>query len=141
VGFSSYHDKLSPIPGSVYDRSVWTAHFVYQGHRVEFLNEGLLARFRNASDGHVSIPGFYSQIAYRVGSNWRPYFRFDYLNVYGRGSVVAGTAQYAPWRTVTTGGLRYDLTESVALKFELGREKDWLRPSWIGAAMQVAFTF
>jgi hypothetical protein len=37
--------------------------------------------------------------------------------------------------------VRYDLTESIALKFELGRESDYLRPSYISAATQLAFTF
>jgi hypothetical protein len=46
-----------------------------------------------------------------------------------------------PWKTVYTGGVRYELTDSVALKFELGRESDYLRPSYISAAVQLAFTF
>lgn len=141
AGFSSYHDRLTPSSGDSFDRSVWTVHAVYQAHRLEFLNEGILASFRNAKEGRVSIPGFYSQVAYRVGPSWSPYFRFDYANVYGKGGVVTSTAQYMPWRTVTTGGLRYDLTDAVALKLELGRETDRLRPAWIRAAMQIAFTF
>ena len=141
VGFSSYHDQFSPLPGSLLSRSVWTAHAVYHANRLEFLTEGILARFRTAGLGYGNVPGFYSQLAYRVGSNWTPYARFDYVNVYGRGQVGDYAPQYVPWKTVLSGGLRYDMTEAVALKFELGRETDRFHPDFIRAAMQVAFTF
>ena len=141
IGSSSYHDKFSPEPGSMLNRSVWTAHAVYQAHRFEFLNEAVLARFREPGLGYGNVPGFYSQLGYRVGSNWTPYTRYDYVNVYGKGSVGEYAPQYVPWRTVFSGGLRYDLTEAVALKFELGRETDRFQLPWIRAALQLAFTF
>jgi len=141
MGFSSYHDKFSPLPGSSLGRSVWTAHIVYQANRFEFLNEAVMARFDERSYGHGTIPGFYSQLAYRVGSNWTPFVRYDYVNVYGTGTVGEFAPQYVPWRTVWSGGIRYDLTEAVALKFELGREADRNQQAFIRAALQVAFTF
>ncbi len=140
-GFSSYHDRFSPLPGSTLARSVWTAHLVYQANRFEFLNEGVLARFNEPGLGYGTVPGFYSQLGYRVASNWTPFVRFDYVNVYGQGQVGAYAPQYVPWRTVWSGGLRYDMTEAVALKFELGREADRDRQVFIRAALQVAFTF
>jgi hypothetical protein len=141
IGFSSYHYKFSPLPGLSLSRSVWTAHAVYQANRFEFLNEAILAQFSQPSLGHGNVAGFYSQLAYRVASDWTPYLRFDYANVYGDGQVAAYAPQYIPWRTVFSGGLRYDMTEAVALKFELGRETDRFQPAWIRAALQVAFTF
>jgi hypothetical protein len=141
VGFSYYHDRFVPQQGFLLTRSVWTAHAVYQARRFEFLNEALLTRFQHPTQGYATVPGFYSQLAYRVGANWSPYFRFDYANVYGKGLVGSSAPQYIPWRTVNSGGIRYDLTEAVALKFELGRERDRFQPAWIRAAVQVAFTF
>jgi hypothetical protein len=141
VGFSSYHDKFTPQPGSLLSRSVWTAHAVYQANRFEFLNEVILAKFREPGLGYGNIPGFYSQLGYRVGSNWTPYTRYDYVNVYGGGQVGEYAPQYVPWRTVFSGGVRYDITEAVALKFEIGRETSPLQSPWIRAALQVAFTF
>ncbi|HEV2687739.1 MAG TPA: TonB-dependent receptor [Bryobacteraceae bacterium] len=141
LGFSTYHDKFSPAPGVRFDRSVWTAHAVYHARRLELLNEGVLERGRNVTNAHISIAGFYAQAAYRIGSNWSPYVRFDYSNVYGKGDLVTGVQQYLPWRTISTGGIRYDLTESVAFKVELGRETDRFQPAWIRAAAQIAFTF
>jgi hypothetical protein len=86
--------------------------------------------------------GFYSQFAYRVASSWKPYARVEYLNAYGSGVIsTAFDRQYVPWKTVYTGGVRHDLTDSVAVKFELARETDYLRSSYISAAVQLAFTF
>lgn len=142
IGFSAYHDQFSPAAGFALNRSVWTVHLVNVRGRVEFLNEGMLIGMREGSRGSATGLGFYSQIAYRIASSWKPYARVEYLNAYGNG--VLGTAilrQYVPWKTVYTGGVRYDLTENVALKAELGRETDYLRPSFISAAIQLAFTF
>jgi len=140
AGFSGYRDSFSPEQGAFLNRSVWTAHVVYQANRIEFLNEGVLTNFRDRSGGHASVPAFYSQLAYGIGRNWRPYFRYEYMNSNGTGSESVAH-RYIPWRTVTLGGVRYDITDSVALKFELGRETNWLVSPWIRAAAQVAFTF
>jgi hypothetical protein len=141
IGFSTYHDLFSPVAGFALDRSVWMVHFVYVAGRVEFLNEGLRFGLGDSSAGSATALGFYSQIAYRIASSWKPYARVEYLNVSGTGAVETETRYYVPWKTVYTGGVRYDLTESVALKFELGRESDYMRSSYISAATQLAFTF
>jgi hypothetical protein len=110
---------------------------------VEFLNEGMRIGLQDPSGGGSGTGlGFYSQVAYRIAPSWKPYARVEYLNAYGTGLLNTATArQYIPWQTVYTGGVRDDLTESVALKLELGREADYLRPSYISAAAQLAFTF
>ncbi len=141
IGFSSYHGQFSPEAGFRLDRSVWMVHFVYVRGRVEFLNEGLLIGMRDSLGSGTGL-GFYTQIAYRIASSWKPYARVEYLNVYGNGAISTAVGRvYVPWKTVYTEGLRYDLTESVAMKFELGQETDYLRPSYISAAAQLAFTF
>jgi hypothetical protein len=142
VGFSTYHDLFSPAASLHLDRSVWMIHFVYVRGRVEFLNEGMRIGLSDGSLGSGTGLGFYSQIAYRVGSSWKPYARVEYLNAYGIGVIdTAISRAYEPWKTVYTGGVRDDLTESVAVKLELGRETDYLRPSYITGAVQLAFTF
>jgi len=142
IGFSTYHDLFSPAAGFQLDRSVWTVHLVYVRGRVELLNEGLrIGLLGLAAPGAAIGLGFYSQLAYRVASSWKPYARVEYLNVYGTGAVDTETRYYVPWKTVYTGGVRHDLTDSVAVKLELGRETDYLRPSFISAAGQLAFTF
>ena len=141
VGFSSYRDRFSPEQGYSMARSVWTGHVVYQAHRIEFLNEAVWAKFRHPQDGQGNVPGFYSQLAYRVGSSWSPYVRFEDIHATGTGLVGAYAPQIVPWRTAETFGVRYDLADAVAVKFEAGRGTSQLRPFWIQAAVQVAFTF
>jgi hypothetical protein len=141
IGFNTYHDLFSPLAGFALDRSVWMVHVVYVNGRVEFLNEGLLFKLADSYAGSSTALGFYSQIAYRIAPSWKPYARVEYLNVYGTGGVDMETRLFVPWKTVYTGGIRHELTDSVALKFELGRETDYLRPSYISAAAQLAFTF
>jgi hypothetical protein len=142
VGFSTYHDLFSPAANFHLDRSVWMIHVVYVRGRVEFLNEGMRIELSDDSSGSGTGLGFYSQIAYRIAPSWKPYARVEYLNAYGIGALyTAVDRQFVPWTTVYTGGVRDDLTENVALKFELNRETDYLRPSFISAAVQLAFTF
>jgi len=141
VGFSAYRDKFSPGFGVFFHRSIWTAHAVYHARRLEFLNEVVLEKATAPTLGNANIPGFYSQAAYRVRSNWSPYLRFDYLNVYGKYVEIDALKQYFPWRTIFSGGVRYDLSEAVAFKFELGRETGRFQSPWIRAAAQIAFTF
>ena len=141
TGFSYYRDLYTPVEGLTAGRSVWTAHAVYQANRFEFLNEVVLAKFQRLNSGWGNAQGFYSQLAYRIGSSWTPYFRFEDMNSYGRGLLGSTVQLAAPWRTIFTGGLRYDLNEAVALKFELGRDNRVGQPAWVQAGMQVAFTF
>jgi hypothetical protein len=138
LGFSWYHDNFERL---AFGRTVWAAYAVYRAHRLEFLNEAVLVRVQHPTAGNANIPGFYSQIAYRIGSNWSPYFRYESVNTYGTGLVGEQIPQYVPWRDASVFGIRYDLTESIALKAEVARELDRNRHDLIRAALQVAFTF
>jgi hypothetical protein len=143
IGFSTYHDLFSPLAGTQLDRSVWMVHFAYVRGRVEFLNEGVLFGLQGGgpSLGSATAQSFYSQIAYRIASSWKPYARVEYMNLHGTGLVDTEAHLYIPWKTVYTGGVRHDLTDSMALKFELARETDYMRSSYISAAVQLAFAF
>jgi hypothetical protein len=142
IGLSSYHGQFSPEAGYHLQRSVWMVHIVYVEGRVELLNEGMLIGLQDGSLGSGTALGFYSQLAYRIATSWKPYARVEYLNVYGAGVINAAVdRQYVPWKTVFTGGVRHDMTDNVAVKFELGRETDYMHPSYISAAVQLAFTF
>jgi hypothetical protein len=142
IGFSTYHDLFSPEAGFKLNRAVWMVHFVYVRGRVELLNEGMRIDLSDGSSGSGTGLGFYSQFAYRIAPSWKPYARVEYLNAYGTGVLETAVDRlYVPWKTVYTGGVRHDLTENVALKLELGRETDYLRPSYITTAVQLAFTF
>jgi hypothetical protein len=140
AGFSAYHDRFSPFTGFTVDRSTFTAHLVYTANRIEFLNEGVLAHLH---DGPVhatgTFAGFYSQLAYRVGPNWGPYVRVEKLTIHA--DPLFSALSVAPWRSMYTGGIRYDWNDHVAIKAEAGHEADWAAPPYYQAAMQVAFAF
>ena len=140
AGISEYRDRFSLLLGQWVRRSVQTAYAVYQAHGIEFLNEVALAKFRQSADAYGRIPAGYSQIGYRMFPSWTPYLRFEYANANGR-NVNELPRTFVPWRTVELGGVRYDVNDFTAIKFEIGHETSWQQPSWIRAAAQVAFTF
>ncbi len=142
VGFSDYHDRFSPFSGLNLDRGGITAHVVYVANRWELLNEGLVAHLSYAAaNASLTFSGFYSQVAYRFGSNWGPYVRVEKLSVQGSPLFFANMPAAANWRSMYTGGVRYDWNDHVAIKLELGHEADWGVPAYYQAAMQVAFAF
>lgn len=116
-GFSAFHDHVTPAGKPNVGESIFVAHAVYQNTRFEFLNEAVL--LHHSVDGanfSANIPAFYSQISRRWG-NYRPYLRYEYMNVPGSDPLFRSVGlQHGP-RT----GLRYDINEFAALKFEYGR--------------------
>jgi hypothetical protein len=136
-GFSVYRDKLAPANSPAIGETILAAHAVLIRPKYEWLNEALLDR--HAVIGTASIfntPAFYSQISKQFGS-YRPYFRYEYLNVAKNEPVFPDVAlRHGP-----LGGVRYDPHESVALKLEY--QYTFLRdkPGVHGLTAQVGFTF
>jgi hypothetical protein len=141
IGFSAYRDKVT-LPGwTALTRKVWSFHVVYNGNRFEFLNEGVVCPIQ--SDGSMAagtVSGFYSQLAYRLGSNWGPFVRVEKMSVHSD-AFFNPLTPYVPWRSTYTGGVRYDWTEAIAVKFELGHEAYVGYPAAYRAAAQIAFAF
>ena len=137
VGFSAYHDLLVPLTSPVpVGETILAAHAVYSTNNFEWLNEALVVR-HSPDGGHVfETPGWYSQISRRWGS-YRPYFRYQYIN--------AGT--YDPifpdvgLRAGPQAGLRYDASESVALKLQYDYTALRNQRAVQGLEAQVGFTF
>ncbi len=116
-GFSAYHDHLTSPGATKTKENIFSAHFVYQNTRFEFLNEAVLMRHSpDNSNLTVNIPGFYSQISRQWG-NYRPYFRYEYVKVPSRDPLFADVGLLHGPRI----GLRYDLNEFSAFKLEYNR--------------------
>jgi hypothetical protein len=116
-GVSNYHDHITPPGVPNVSEDVLAAHVVYQNSRFEFLNEAVWLRHTSRDGARVSnTSGLYSQISQRFG-NYRPYFRYEYLNVpisdplYSDIGLLHGPK----------AGLRYELNEFTAFKIEFGR--------------------
>jgi hypothetical protein len=137
VGASVYHDTLTPTGRPTIDELILAAHAVYQRPAFEFLNEVVLLR-HESNDGapRVDSPSFYTQIS-RRWSAYRPYFRYEYVDVPERDPVFHGIDKF---RRVLLG-LRYDWGDSTALKVEYGRESGEGGPAFNTLTLQAAFTF
>jgi hypothetical protein len=144
-GASIYRDRLTPDGGPKIEQRIYTAHAIYVRDRFEFLNEGVLMHHRAALPGGggrvTTVPGFYSQIAYRIVPSGRPYFRFEFMNPAASDPVVSGLMGTSGFRRAYTAGYRFDIAEFCALKFQIERvSRRDLRPSTEGSA-QLSFAF
>jgi hypothetical protein len=116
-GFSAFHDHVTPAGRPNVGENILVGHAVYQNSRFEFLNEA--AVLHHSVDGtnfSSNIPAFYSQISRRWG-NYRPYLRYEYMNVPVSDPLFSAIGLRHGPKT----GLRYDINEFAALKFEYGR--------------------
>jgi len=82
------------------------------------------------------IPGFYSQISRQFGA-YRPYLRYEYLNAPNNEPVFPEIGL----RAGPLAGVRYDASESVALKFQYNYTFLRNQPGVNGLTTQVGFTF
>jgi hypothetical protein len=116
-GFSNYHDHVTPAGKANVTENILTTHVIYQNSRFEFLNEAVL--LRHSAEGTAiaaNTPGFYSQISRSFG-DYRPYFRYEYLNVPNRDPLYSNVALLHGPKL----GLRYELNDFSAFKIEYGR--------------------
>ena len=137
IGFSAYRDKLVPDtqPVSV-GETILAAHVVYSTPNFEWLNEALVVRDTPVGGHTYATPGWYSQISQRFGS-YRPYLRYQYINASPNEPIFPDIGL----RAGPSVGLRYDASESVALKLQYDFTALRNQPSVQGLQAQVGFTF
>jgi hypothetical protein len=83
-----------------------------------------------------NTPGFYSQISKRWGA-YRPYLRYQYINASNREPIFPDVGlQEGP-----SVGLRYDWSESVAVKLQYDYNGMRQQPGVNSLGLQVGFTF
>src|SRR5579864_1344996 len=136
VGFSVYKDLLVPNNLPAVGETILAAHAVYATPTFEWLNEALVVR-HSPEGGHTyETPGWYSQISRKFGS-YRPYFRYQYINASPNEPVFPDIGLHAG----PSVGLRYDASESVALKLQYDYESLRNQHAVQGVQAQVGFTF
>jgi hypothetical protein len=122
AGFSIYHDHLTFSDNFNHDELISTVHIVYTDSKYELLNEAMLVRHTNSMLGAPGVfhtPGFYTQFSRRFG-NYRPYFRYAYVNA-GVAEPIYGDPADGPIvgrRNGPTLGLRYELNDHAAWKLQ-----------------------
>jgi hypothetical protein len=137
VGFSAYHDKLvpetQPLPVS---ETILAAHAVYSTTNFEWLNEALVVQHTPEGGHTYQTPGWYSQISRRWGQ-YRPYFRYQYINASPNEPIFPDIGL----RAGPSAGIRYDASESVALKLQYDYNSLRNQSAVQGLTAQVGFTF
>ncbi len=137
IGFSGYHDKLMPFGAPRIDETILAAHAVYMAPKFEWLNEVVLLRHAPEGTSQVfNTPGFYTQIAKRFGS-YQPYFRYQYINASDHEPVFPDVGRMDG----PSFGLRYDASESVALKMQYDYNLARHQQNYSGLNLQLGFTF
>ena len=138
VGASYYRDRLTPEGLPHINQSIESVYADYVSPTWEFFNEGFV--IRNTPDGQnrtFNSPMFFTQIGRRVGKYYRPYFRYQYVNV-PSGDLINGTT--VGRKNGPSAGIRFDFTDYAALKLQYNHLAERGK-SLNGFEGQVAFTF
>jgi hypothetical protein len=137
AGFSIYRDLLAPQNSPRIGETIFAAHAVYVGLNLEWLNEVLVLRHAPQGTSRVfDTPGFYTQFSKRFGS-YRPYVRYQYVNASQSEPVFPDVGlRHGP-----SVGLRYDLSEFVALKLQYDYTARGRDQAIHALALQAGFTF
>jgi hypothetical protein len=137
AGFSFYRGLMAPVNQPKISESIFAAHAVLVRPKYEWLNEAVLDRHvLQGTSMTFNTPGFYSQVSKQFGS-YRPYLRYQYVNASNREPVISDVAL----RNGPSAGLRFDASESVALKFQYDYTFLRNQPGVNQLALQMGFTF
>lgn len=137
TGFSFYRYVMEPLNQPRIGESILAAHAVLIRPKYEWLNEALLDRHAVlGTNSTFNTPGFYSQVSKQFGS-YRPYLRYQYVNAANNEPVFPDVQlRHGP-----SAGLRFDASESVALKFQYDYTFMRNQPGINQLALQMGFTF
>lgn len=137
AGFSVYRDLLVPANAPKIGETILAAHAVLIRPKYEWLNEVLLDRHALIGGNSVfNTPGFYTQ-ASKQFSFGRPYFRYQYVNASTNEPVFPDVSlRHGP-----SAGVRFDPSESVALKLQYDYTFLRNQPGVNALNLQVGFTF
>jgi hypothetical protein len=137
VGGSFYHDRMVPAGLPDVDQSIGSFYVVYTNSNWESLNEiVLLDNHALGAAKTFHSPLSYSQLSRKFGK-FRPYYRFQYVNVAAGDPINIFTGRYESH----SAGLRMDFTDYVALKIQYNRLYQRVVAPQNGLDLQMAFTF
>ena len=141
TGGSFYRDKITRADGRNFREWIASGHIVWQREDPE-----LIAEFANVNHREVGFTEtfntqtFYIQAAYRLPwfeQLWKPYYRFDYADV----PAADPTFQSLSSLRGSTVGLRYDISNFAAFKFEFRHQRRPGQSNINGVFLQNSITF
>ena len=106
-----YRDVLYPLNSVSIGETIVDAYAVLSRRNFEWLNEGLVIRHSPQGMHLFETPAFYSQFSRKFGI-LRPYLRYEYVNASSQEPVFPQVGL----RTGPTAGMRFDVSNAVALK-------------------------
>ncbi len=137
AGFSVYRDLLAPVGAPRVGETILAAHAVYIRPKFEWLNEAMVVRHAPLGLSHAyETPAFYTQVSKQFGA-YRPYFRYQYMNGSDHEPIFPDVGR----REGPSAGIRYDASESVALKLQYDYTAMRNQQSINSLAVQLGFTF
>jgi hypothetical protein len=128
-------DLISPNFAKV-SQDISSVYAVYFQGRWEFLNEAVLMHHQLGAEQWNSPMG-YTQFAYRLGNRYRPYFRFQEVNVPDSDPVSPFVGRYEG----PSVGLRTDIFDYAAFKLQYNRVYSRNAAPQNGMEANVSFTF
>jgi hypothetical protein len=142
TGFSFYHDDLTPAELPKIGQSIMDAYVVYHNQRLEWLNEVLDIRDAVHGGRTFDMPAFYSQVSYAFGK-YRPYFRYAFENANDADPTFSPAANdvIVSRQNDASPGIRIDLNNFAALKFQYDRFSQRNLKSYNQLSTQLSFSF
>ena len=139
VGGNVYHDRLSPAGTPLHiGQTIGSMHAVYLTPKFEFLGEGFFIQHKvQETNQTFNTPAFYALISHKLGTQWRPYFRYQYVNASSSSPLYADVSlRHGP-----SAGIRYDFNDYLAIKSQYDRIYRRNLPSFNELLAQMAFRF
>ncbi len=139
AGGAVYHDLITAAGTPEVREVISSAYIALSRETPEIIAEFTNVNHRDpVADRAYTSRAFYVQAAYRPPSlaQWKPYYRFE--RMFGvDGEPVFGNVDL----TISTAGVRYELTDVVAVKLEYRNSRRLDTPRSNGVFVQVAFVF
>jgi hypothetical protein len=138
IGVNYYNDERVPPSIPHVHNAIPGAYLVYITPSFEFMNEFELQRDRSVGSSITyNTPLGYTQISHKLGKYYRPYFRWQEVNVPANDPLYPTVGRYEG----PSVGLRMDFTDFAALKVQYNRiyTRDLLPAN--GVDNQLSFTF
>ena len=150
IGGAVYRDKITPVPaltGSpTFGEWISSAQIAWTRETPELISE-----FANVHHGDIltgtvyNSQAYYIQLAYRLpweARKWKPYYRFEYTHVPSTEPLFSSTAFEVTDLVGSTAGVRFDITDFAAFKWEYRHTKHKpTDPPVNGVFVQTSFTF
>lgn len=150
VGGAIYGDEITPTPALSgnprFSELIESAHIVWTSETPEFLSEFANVHHRDSLTGTVyNSQAYYVQLGYRLPwrqRKWKPYYRFEYMHIPATEPLFSFPDFEVKDLVSSTAGIRYDISDFAALKWEYRHTKRGpTDPIVNGAFVQTSFTF